>query len=138
METKKRIWRQAQYYWSKGELKGQLISYPNYLVSNLGEIKHIKHDKCLKPLNRDRYVSVYLFTPELKKYKELFIHRLIASTFIPNPDNKTDVDHINGNREDNSAENLRWVSHSENCLNPNTNYKLHKPRKQTNQSNETH
>ena len=46
------------------------------------------------------------------------VHRLVAKAFIPNPDNKQHVDHINGNKHDNRAVNLRWVTRSENMLNP--------------------
>lgn len=42
------------------------------------------------------------------------VHRLVAETFIPNPDNKSFVDHINRIRDDNRVENLRWVTRSEN------------------------
>ena len=47
-----------------------------------------------------------------KKYGA--VHRLIAYTFIPNPDNKSEVDHINGIATDNRLENLRWVTQEEN------------------------
>lgn len=45
------------------------------------------------------------------------VHRIIAELFIPNPENKREVDHINGNRMDNRVENLRWVTRQENADN---------------------
>lgn len=52
-----------------------------------------------------------------------FLHRVIAIVFIPNPDNKPCVDHINGDRFDNRVENLKWVTHKENMANPLTKQK---------------
>lgn len=49
--------------------------------------------------------------------KDRFVHRLIAETFIPNPENKPQIDHFNRNRADNMVENLRWVTHKENSRN---------------------
>jgi len=48
------------------------------------------------------------------------IHRLVAKAFIPNPQNKPEVDHINTIRNDNRVENLRWATKEENLNNPNT------------------
>ena len=88
-----------------------ILDYPDYEVSNLGNVRNIKTGRILKPRNNDGYYRVLL------NNKNKRIHRLVALTFLPNPDNKTDVDHIDRNRTNNVVSNLRWVSRSENCLN---------------------
>lgn len=58
------------------------------------------------------YLRVIIAKDGVKRYFSL--HRMIAMIFIPNPENKPCVNHINGNVLDNSIENLEWVTHSEN------------------------
>lgn len=60
---------------------------------------------------RGSYLSVCV------ENKNRSVHRLIAETFIENPEGKPCVDHINRNKDDNSVENLRWVTHAENQAN---------------------
>ena len=64
--------------------------------------------------NSSGYDSI-AFTFQNKKYRKL-IHRLVAETFVKNPENKKTVNHINGDKNDNRIENLEWMSQRENNL----------------------
>ena len=64
-------------------------------------------------LNEDGYAVISLNTAEGKRKTEK-VHRLVALAFIENPENKTEVNHINCIRNDNRVENLEWVTHAEN------------------------
>ena len=61
--------------------------------------------------NGNGYIVVFL------NHHKFYKHRIIAETFIPNPNNFKEVDHISGIRNDNRLKNLRWVSHSMNMKN---------------------
>lgn len=85
----------------------------NYQVSNLGRIKSLRSNKILQNvLGTDEYFKVCLHKDK-KQYNKL-IHRLVAETFIPNPENKPQVNHKNGNKLDNNINNLEWCTISEN------------------------
>lgn len=83
----------------------------DYLVSNTGKIYSLNSKKILKG---GKFPNGYLFCTFGRKSKNELIHRIVAETFIPNPHNLPCVDHINGNRQDNRVENLRWCTHKEN------------------------
>ena len=85
-----------------------------YQVSSLGNVK--KGDKALKPsLLITGYYSIQLIKDKIKKC--FTVHRLIGKAFLSNPNNCTDIDHINRIRNDNRLENLRWVTRSDNLIN---------------------
>jgi len=86
-----------------------------YQVSNLGRVESLQRDVnlILKPrLRRDGYLIVSL--SKNGKVKSKPIHRLVATAFIPNPDNKKTVNHKDGNKLNNHVTNLEWNTSSEN------------------------
>ncbi len=98
-----------------------------YLVSNFGRIRQVvRYDssgrkaggRIIKQVKRDKdgYHIVQLQYKGVIKWPK--VHRLVAQAFIENPENKPYVDHINTNKVDNRAENLRWVTAKENSNNP--------------------
>ena len=97
----------------------EIKDYENYLIYPDGRVWSKKgKGKFMKSQdNGNGYFWVCLSKNNKVKYH--YIHRLLAIHYIPNPDNKLQVDHINRNRADNRIENLRWVSWSENQQNKN-------------------
>ena len=84
----------------------KIVGHRVYEVSNLGRVR--VNGKIVEPHIHHGYPA----------YGKFFIHRAVAELFVPNPDNKPFVDHINTNPLDNRAENLRWVTAKENSNNP--------------------
>ena len=92
---------------------------PNYSVSNLGNVKNDKTGKILKLLGSKGYVKVRLYGGSHSDYIQIGVHRLVALEFQDICGEYKDglqVDHINTIRDDNRAENLRWVTKLENVL----------------------
>ena len=91
------------------EIWKDIPEYPGYKASNLGRIKGPRN---ILILQKGQYLTVSIHKHTIT------VHKLIAKTFIPNPDNLPCIDHINTNRYDNRVENLRWVTYSGNRCNP--------------------
>ena len=122
----------------KNEEWRHIKHYNEYLISNYGRIKHLtsyrlsgryyingKFHKLeiLKVFQtgkdtwrKNGYATVRMYNNTTKKYKNIQIHRLVAETFIPNPENKPQVNHKYGNKMDNRITELEWATQSENML----------------------
>lgn len=90
--------------------------FPKYQVSTQGRIKNIESGRIFTG-TRDAfgYVHVRLINPQ-GAYTLRKIHRLVAEAFLPNPEGKPIIDHIDENKTNNSLDNLRWVTYSENTV----------------------
>lgn len=86
----------------------------NYSINENGEVRNDLTGRIKKQtVNKDSgYFVVDLWKDN--KGTKYTVHRLLAETFIPNPENKQTVDHKDGNRQNNSLNNLRWATYSEN------------------------
>lgn len=95
------------------EIWKNVKGYDSYQVSNYGRVRRLsKGVYKIKGQNTGTwgyFVTNIDGTPKL-------VHRLIAEAFIPNPDNKLEVNHINGDKLDNLPSNLEWVTFSENKI----------------------
>lgn len=102
----------------QNEVWKDVVGYEGlYRISNKGTVCRLyKNGKVnfMTPRILNGYWRVKLCNGNTQK--EYFLHRLIAQAFIPNPDNKPEINHINGIKTDNRIENLEWVTRSENAI----------------------
>lgn len=93
-----------------GNIEWKTISwYPECEVSNNGRVRYTETKK-----ERKVSKSVYGYGVLYINHKVVFVHRLLAQAFIPNPENKPFINHKNSNRFDNRIENLEWCTPKEN------------------------
>jgi hypothetical protein len=90
----------------------------NYFIHQSGEVENITTGNILtKNINKHGYVNVTLTKGKDGKQKKILIHIILGQCFLPNPDNKSTIDHINRTRTDNRLINLRWATRSEQAFN---------------------
>ena len=95
------LWKQIPGYGGK------------YSVSSAGGVKNTKSGRSLRQWSdRSGYMRVALFHEG--HGKQFYVHRLVATAFIPRSSSKLEVNHINGDKADNSVSNLEWCTKSEN------------------------
>ena len=99
-------------------MKGNIPYFDCYHVTRSGDVYSKYKDKVTwrkmaKRKKNNGYIIVSLRNNDVVKYT-FNIHRLVAETYIPNPDNKPCVGHKDNNRENNRVENLYWCTHKEN------------------------
>lgn len=88
-----------------------------YLVSNLGRIKNVKTGYIRKnTVTSKGYYHVFLTFGSNNANKTISIHRAVACTFIPNPNNLPEVNHKDGDKSNNNVDNLEWVTSQDNHI----------------------
>ena len=96
------------------EIFKTIKGYPLYSISTEGQIRKNSTGKIMKPSKKPNgYMSINLFMSDGRRRKEL-VHRLVALTFIENPNHLPQVNHIDRVRDNNCVDNLEWVTIAEN------------------------
>ncbi len=97
------------------EIWSVITDYPRYSVSTKGNVKRNDTGRILKPYigNTGYY---YIDLAQDGKRQNKTVHRLVAQAFLPNPENKPCINHINSVKADSFLENLEWCTYSENGL----------------------
>jgi hypothetical protein len=94
----------------------ECYEFPKYEVSREGIIRKKKNKGEIKLYEVGEYMCCMLYK-DTKKGERVSLHRLLGLTFIPNPENKPVIDHIDRNTKNNNLDNLRWATLSENRQN---------------------
>lgn len=87
--------------------------YECYSITKTGKVWSHINNRFLKPFDNSGYLRIR-FKIEWYPHKSFLIHRLVATAFIPNPENKPQINHIDGNKLNNNVSNLEWATSKEN------------------------
>lgn len=107
------------------EFWNNIDGYSGYKISSKGRVlsnKQLREKLISTQIKKDGYVSVKLY--KNGKAKRHPIHRLVAKAFIPNPENKPEVNHIDSIKSNNFVSNLEWCTRSENMIHADRNGRL--------------
>lgn len=94
-------------------LSKEIEGYPDYVIYSDGTIFSKKLNRPLRCDHGEGFYKTFRLNNN-GKIKTFKLHRLLAQAFIPNPKNKKEVNHIDGNKLNNNLSNLEWVTHEEN------------------------
>jgi hypothetical protein len=90
-------------------------TFDRFEVSSNGQIRNAITQRIYKlHLNKTGYFQVCVSLGSRNKKKIFRVHKAVAETFIPNPEHKSDVNHKDGNKQNNAVSNLEWTTHAEN------------------------
>ncbi len=110
----KKEWKEIKGYEGKYIISnyGEIISLPRYKQNN-SKLQYVEPKEIKRYANtKNGYVYVQLWNNS--SYKNIRLHKLVAQAFIPNPENKPQINHIDGNKQNNRIDNLEWCTCKEN------------------------
>lgn len=91
----------------------EIPGHPKYVISKSGVVKHVRKNKIKSPQYQGKYLYISLHIKNARS-QNIGLHRLLMLTFVPNPNNYPEINHIDGNKFNNSLDNLEWCDRRRN------------------------